>query len=113
MKKHINYLELLFIGTLVLGFFAFMLNNQRFNYFIILVLNFLLRMLIFSSLILILILTFRLTYYHIANYNKSFLRNIKKNLESLFPLTINKKEIFFLGLAFCFHFYFCILIFSD
>jgi hypothetical protein len=103
-QKVIGLLEYIFIGALLLGFITFMLNNQTINYFTIFFLSFLLKIILFGSFILILILTLKLIINNLKNYEKSFIENLKKELISIFPLTITKKTFLFSLTCFLFSF---------
>lgn len=100
----VGLLEFIFIGALLLGFITFMLDNQTMNYFAIFFLSNLFKTILFGSLFLILILTFKLILNNLKNYQEGFIEDLKKEVMSIFPLTICKKVFFFSSTCFLFSF---------
>jgi hypothetical protein len=97
-------LEFLLIGSLVLGLITFLFNGHGFNYFTGLVLSFLFKSLLFGSFILLLVLIYKVIIQYIKYYKNDFLKNLKKEFKSIFPLRITKITFFFSVISFLFSF---------
>ena len=90
------------ITPLIIGLFAFAINNHTLNTFTAFLLSYLFICVFLGTSILFLILSYKITIQHITNYKEGNLENLKNEIVNEFPLTISKKSILFSFLSFVF-----------
>jgi hypothetical protein len=100
----LKMIEFLFISVLILGIVTFALNNTTLNYITALILSFSCKCLLLGSLILFLILSCKSIFRNVTNYKKGGFENLKKEINTSFPLIVSKKGFFFSLISFLFAF---------
>ena len=103
LKKK-EMIEFLFISVLILGIITFALNNTTLNYITALILSFSCKCLLLGSLILFLILSCKSIFRNVTNYKKAGFENLKKEINTSFPLIVSKKGFLFSLISFLFAF---------
>jgi hypothetical protein len=100
----LKMIEFLFISVLILGIVTFALNNTTLNYITALILSFSCKCLLLGSLILFLMLSCKSIFRNVTNYKKGGFENLKKEINTSFPLIVSKKGFFFSLISFLFAF---------